>query len=209
MENKINRKFMKRKLEVSITNDIPGDETISGFSEDQDKATSSGICFDAIKTEYQHTVDRMVKLDNKVYILTTICALMFTKLLDYIERIKLLKPASTEWVSQNLFLQIHYPIFVYITTFCFTVAVILLILLMKNIKLERFECASILKNNLVSYGPDFTTKFIGYRYNQATQINNKRLEGRYRQFNICVVAILISLLLLLCLAFMCNYIVFI
>ena len=45
---------------------------------------SSEICLDAVLEEYQHSIHRSEKLDNKVYILSTICGFIFVFITDII-----------------------------------------------------------------------------------------------------------------------------
>lgn len=64
--------------------------------------TSEDIVFDAMKEEYEHCVKRSEKLDNKIYILLTVCAFIFVLLTSIIEK------ASTFQMSQDeLYHAIH------------------------------------------------------------------------------------------------------
>ena len=58
--------------------------------------TSEDIVFDAMKEEYEHCVKRSEKLDNKIYILLTVCAFIFVLLTSIIEK------ASTFQMSQDM-----------------------------------------------------------------------------------------------------------
>lgn len=52
-------------------------EKIGADTSTTDAEHSAEMVFEAIKNEYDHCVARSEKLDNKVYILLTICAFVF------------------------------------------------------------------------------------------------------------------------------------
>lgn len=98
--------------------------------------TSEDIVFDAMKEEYEHCVKRSEKLDNKIYILLTVCAFIFVLLTSIIEK------ASTFQMSQDMTkisLIIIYWLLLLVDVVIFCVLLEKLVVLLGSIEFQRLD----------------------------------------------------------------------
>ena len=106
--------------------------------------TSEDIVFDAMKEEYEHCVKRSEKLDNKIYILLTVCAFIFVLLTSIIEK------ASTFQMSQDMTkisLIIIYWLLLLVDVVIFCVLLEKLVVLLGSIEFQRLDINNIMELN--------------------------------------------------------------
>lgn len=105
--------------------DKRNDETGTLIEQD---ASGAGVAFDAAKSEYEHSFQRSEKLDNKIYILLTVCAFFFVLLTDLIKGISSIAFPKTQ---AELTLVIAFSILMFLSVSLF---ILMLIWLMKLLK---------------------------------------------------------------------------
>ena len=170
---------------------------------------SLDYCFSVAQTEYEHGVSRAAKLDNKVYILLTVCAFIFSTLNGFIMKISRIAPLEEEWSDYQKLVQVHYENVVILATVSFLIALIMLVILLTNIKFYRLDSQLTLKMDLFAKPRKTCSKFLCVKYIQATNKNMNKLDFRYKIFNIIVFAMIFTIVCLICLSYMSNYNVFI
>ncbi len=154
------------------------------------------MLLDVAKSEYEHCIKRSEKLDNKIYILLTVCAFLFVLLVDIIKSVKSIeKPTSLE--SMMLFI-----IFILILSLCillFATVLIMLARLLRPILLGRIKSEDIIKSDLIGKPSVVIYRTVAIMYEQCKCRNNNILEERYRIFGLCinlVIGVIILLILL-------------
>lgn len=165
--------------------------------------TSEDIVFDAMKEEYEHCVKRSEKLDNKIYILLTVCAFIFVLLTSIIEK------ASTFQMSQDMTkisLIIIYWLLLLVDVVIFCVLLEKLVVLLGSIEFQRLDINNIMELNIIEKNPRTAVKYIGANYMQCVENNHTILEKRYEVFNTCVRFLVLNVLLSLSLSFVCVFI---
>lgn len=129
----------------------------SGLKEE----TSELVIFDAMKAEYEHCVQRAGKLDNKVYILLTVCAFVFVLITTLIEK------ASDFGMPQNMTkesLIIVYWLLIVVDVVAFCVVLAKLVVLLGSINFERLDIGDVLENNIIEERTKTAVKYIGTKY---------------------------------------------
>lgn len=165
--------------------------------------TSESIIFDAMKTEYEHCVQRAGKLDNKVYILLTVCAFVFVLITNLIEKVK------DFCLPQNMTeesLVIVYWLLIIVDVVIFCVVLVKLVVLLGSIKFERLDIGDVLENNIIEERPKTSVKYIGARYWKCIDNNHAILERQYEKLNFCVIGLVLNVTISLVLSFVCVFI---
>ena len=143
---------------------------------------ADAVTYETAKVEYAHTIHRLDRLDNKVYILLTACAFLFSMVSSALQENKLVFLPKT---VQELLLWISFLSFLDL--------LIRLILLLRGVALERFNIAMINKYDMVYADKLQATKYICAKYLQCTDHNNSLLEKRYKRYNFCVILMIINI----------------
>lgn len=176
--------------------------------EDGEVDNSLSLCLEVVQEEYRHVVERASKFDNKVYILLTVCAFIFSSLVTLILESSNLKCVDETLPKINRWANLYYPCFVNITLILFSLTLIALTGLLASIKMYRFQEKNVFEKNLVSLPKEQVTKYICVKYIQATEQNNKKLQHRYIIMNLCVIFLIITVFLTLFLSYISNYLIY-
>ena len=162
--------------------------------------TSELVIFDAMKAEYEHCVQRAGKLDNKVYILLTVCAFVFVLITTLIEK------ASDFGMPQNMTkesLIIVYWLLIVVDVVAFCVVLAKLVVLLGSINFERLDSGDILENNIIEERTKTSVKYIGTKYWKCINDNHAILERQYEKMNFCVIGLVLNVTISLVLSFVC------
>ena len=100
------------------------------------KDTGEDVSFTAAQDEYNHCFQRSAKLDNKVYILLTVCAFLFVMLS---EAIKKLSEFAIPQTKNQLIVEGGYIVILTLSVATFIIILVKLIGLLRGIKLSRFD----------------------------------------------------------------------
>ena len=192
-------------MKISITEQNRGENAVTTETtkNEENCDTSEDIVFDAMKEEYEHCVKRSEKLDNKIYILLTVCAFIFVLLTSIIEK------ASTFQMSQDMTkisLIIIYWLLLLVDVVIFCVLLEKLVVLLGSIEFQRLDINNIMELNIIEKNPRTAVKYIGANYMQCVENNHTILEKRYEVFNTCVRFLVLNVLLSLSLSFVCVFI---
>lgn len=170
---------------------------------EEKEETSELVIFDAMKAEYEHCVQRAGKLDNKVYILLTVCAFVFVLITSLIEKVgNFCMPQNM--AEESLIIVYWLLIIADVVTFC--VVLVKLVVLLGSIKFERLDIGDVLENNIIEERPKTSVKYIGARYWKCIDNNHAILEKQYEKLNFCVIGLVLNVTISLVLSFVCVFI---
>ena len=146
------------------------------------------IAFEAAKEEYEYCIHRSEKLDNKIYILLTVCAFFATMQMDLIQKIfeKAIPPKYCCLIWSGFGIELG----------SFLLAVILLVMGLWSITLKRVDPSIILKKDMVYAENKRVAKYICGKYTQCSAINNKLISKRYKISNAAIVLITAAFILI-------------
>lgn len=204
---------LKRGMETKTVDDGCGEQEVAEFetsaatesiekseknekSEWREKPTISpdpNLCYQIALAEYEHCIKRSERLDNKIYILLTVCAFIFVLLTGAIQKVSVLRwpQSSIEWVLLALYFSLT------------TAAIISVILLLfwligslSSIKLKRFDSAEVMERDMTSADSKRVSKYVIALYEEARNHNNALIDKRYKTVNRCVIALIVSVVIL-------------
>ena len=167
----------------------------------QTSNSSVGLCYEAIKAEYDYCVQRAEKLESKVNILLAACAFLFALLAAVIDKAG---QFSFPVTIIDLIWILVYSIFLVGTIGFYIFMMFKLVGLLKSIRMARLDSGNILIKGLPDESEITTVKYIGLLYVQHTTENNALIETRYTEFNKCINLFLVNMLLLIVLALICT-----
>lgn len=144
-----------------------------------------------------------------MYILLTVCAFIFSALNGFIMKISRIAPIQEEWPNYQKIVQVYYEKVVFLATGSFLIALILLVILLMNIKFYRIDSQLTLEKDLFAKSGKTCSKFLCAKYIQAINKNMNKLDLRYKFFNISVIAMIFTIVCLIILSYMSNFMVFV
>ena len=150
------------------------------------------ICLEISRLEYEHSFRRAEKLDNKVYILLTVCGFVFVMLVNALQNIgsiDIFSPFKSWWIfAYDLFLVID------IVTSIFLLW--RLIHLLSGMQLKRYDSNFILEYNMLTEDNTTTARFTIMHYEQARDYNNALIDKRYKLFDGSIIMLILLIMLL-------------
>lgn len=165
--------------------------------------TAEDIAYSALLSEYDHCVQRAEKLDNKVYILLTVCAFLFVLLTSTIAEVGKFQFPQNELA---LGLVITYAIFLVADVGIYVLMLVKLVGLLSSVSFARFDTSEILTKNLISETPATLSRYVGTKYVRCIDHNNDIIEERYKKFNFCIKLMVANVILSITLAFIGTFI---
>lgn len=161
---------------------------------DSDINNNPSLCYNIAKTEYDHCIKRLERLDNKIYILLTALAFIVVLLTGSISKL-----SGVNWSDACVNAK---AIVVYILlTISATVLVILLltqlIISLSSVEIKRFDSCELMEKNMTHVDEKSVAKYVIAKYAEAINYNNKLIDERYHTFNNCVIIMCISVIILL------------
>ena len=159
------------------------------------------ICFQAALTEYEFSIKRSEKLDNKIYILLTVCAFLFVALTTSIERISDIRFPQTcvEYGVIGAFIFL-----VIVTAICVALLLKDLISSLSSFDLIRFNSSEIVVRDMTRFDEKRVAKYIIAMYIEATEKNDVMIEERYKKLDCSIKKLVASIMLLLLLSLLGN-----
>lgn len=173
-------------------NELDDNPALQTYIDNCDINTNSDLCYEIAKTEYEHCVQRSEKLDNKVYILLTVCAFIFAMLTGAIDQIGI-----THVGCKNTILILAFYIVLVLNILSFLMLIISLIYLLSGVKILRFDSSEILSKNMVTADRNQVIRYVCIKYEKARMHNNDLLEKRYQKLNASIRRLIVSVVLLL------------
>lgn len=140
------------------------------------------IALDAVKTEYDHCILRSERLDNKIYILLSICAFLFAFSMSSINKLGTLSMPQS---IRDLIFIVMYIMITLVNTGMFIYLIYQLVKLLKGEKIKRLDAKDVLMGDLFSLPPKQAARVIGHIYLDAMTENNINIEERFLIFNKC------------------------
>lgn len=166
-----------------------------------DSAELLNMCLEISRTEYEHSFRRAERLDNKIYILLTVCAFIFVVLISAIDRVS--EYDMTEFDS-NILIGIYDVLLIS----CIAETVIMLgalIYSLSGVGFKRYDSNLILERNMLSADMKKVTRFTIIKYENARDHNNKVVTKRYSILNFCVCILIILVVTLIIITFIGNF----
>lgn len=164
---------IKEQPNEKLKNDDTDNKCVNGLM-------SSKICLDAALIEYEHTIHRASKLENKVYILSTILSLYSSVVFDITNDVmKLRFPISTIELLVIILCVILFLAILFCYFFCF----ITILKNLKSIPIQRFDSNTILKDSLYNKFEIAVTMLLAKKYIESTNHNNNVLSNCYDNTN--------------------------
>ena len=156
--------------------------------------TGDEISLEIAQNEYNHCFERSSKLDNKVYILLTVCAFLFVMLSEAIKKIGEIQIP----LNQNQFIaDIGYVALLTLNVSVFVIMLVKLINLLHGVELKRFDSCEILQKDMVHAEKKKVIHYICMVYEQCRDFNNNLIEEQYKGFNVCVKLMVANIIFLL------------
>lgn len=144
---------------------------------------ASEVCLNAIMEEYQHVVRRSEKLDNKVYILSTICGFIFAFITGIISNLSDFQMPKNR-VQTNLV--IIYIILVALMSLFYLYTIYKLGILLTARAIQRLTPDYLLLHKIYDIKEKYARIFIASQYVKAINDSNKILEKCFKEFNGCI-----------------------
>lgn len=149
----------------------------------EDKVKGGEACFNITKSEYDHTLNRSEKLDNKVYISLTFYAFMFVFVIDLIDNILNFKVSSD---IKQIVLIVLYILICFITISIFLYTLVKLVKLLKPMEIDHFNPKYLVQENMQEDFPNIIYTFALNKYADYIIDNNEKLEARFKDYNKCL-----------------------
>lgn len=171
--------------------------TVTAIDEEPSKApcdAGDDASLTVVQNEYNHCFERSAKLDNKVYILLTVCAFLFVMLS---EAIKMLSELTIPTTRCQLLIGGGYITLLTLNVTAFIIMLVKLIKLLRGIELMRFDSFEILHRDMVRADKKQAIHYVCMVYEKCRDYNNQLIELQYKQFNKCVKLMVTTVILLL------------
>ena len=192
-ENGLHKKY---EIEISTTNGKNSGIEINYEGSEKRVDTDPEMLLDIARTEYENCVKRLDRLDNKIYILLTVCAFIFVMLTNAINGVSEIR--LPQGITELIVLLMYLVFMIYV--------VIKVILLLKrligalsSIKLLRFDTGDILDFEMISANRHKVAEYVLAIYENTRQTNNDKIDKKYDELEknvrslTCVVILLIIL----------------
>lgn len=176
----VNVKNKEYIIKVNKRKHMNNTETHQQTSTEED---ASEACLNAVMEEYQHVVRRSEKLDNKVYILSTICGFIFAFITGIISNLSDFEIPKNE---VQVYLVIIYIIIVIFMSLLYLCTIFRLGILLTAREMLRLTPDYILLHKIYDIKEKYARIFIASQYVKAINDTNKILEKRFKEFNWCV-----------------------
>ena len=170
--------------------------------EQASKDAQMALLYDAVKSEYEHCVKRSEKLDNKVYILFTVCAFLIVILGNVVNKISDIAFPENR---MELFLIIVFAISLTACIGAFTVILIILAGLIKPIMLKRFKSSLVYDLDMISFESKTAFRTILQYYEDSISVNDSTLEDGYKKFGRCVRLMIFVIIDMIVLFLLCQF----
>lgn len=155
------------------------------------------ICFQIGLTEYEHCIRRSERLDNKIYILLTVCAFIFALLTT---EITLINDIRSPQNSIEFALVGTYVVFI-VLAIKFVISLLNgLIESLSSIKIKRFDSSEVITRKMVLVNSEKIVDYVLAKYEKARFENNEEIDKRYKKVDKCVKSLKKSVTVLIVLA---------
>lgn len=186
--------FMRYKVN---TGEKEFEVAVEVIDEEPSKAlcdTGADVSLTIAQNEYNHCFERSAKLDNKIYILLTVCAFLFVMLSDAIKKLSEFTIPTTRC---QLLIEGGYIALLTLNVTEFIFMLVKLIKLLRGVELSRFDSYEILNKDMIRAEKEQTIHYVCMVYEKCRDYNNRLIEIQYRKFNKCVKLMVANVILLL------------
>ena len=169
---------------------------------DQELSEKIQIAVESSRLEYEHSFRRAERLDNKVYILLTVCGFIFVLLTTAINRVS----------EIDVFAIWNALIALYDVSLILSIAgtVALLLILISSLsgkKFKRYDSFAILEKNLISSMDRRTFSiYTIMKYEKARDFNNDIVSKQYKKVNHAVYLLIFVVIMLMIVTILGNFV---
>lgn len=170
---------MDEKVNEKLNNNAEENDSKISSREDE----SSSMVLEAVRNEYEHTMQRSEKLDTKVNLLLTVYALLFafsTSTLDGLSVFKNYGPCIPSCKFGLLLIYIASIIGMYVL---YAILLYKIKELLKGVQIKRLDPEKLFNKEYYEGAPKDVAFKISRKYFEALDFNNKVLKGRFDSLN--------------------------
>ena len=169
---------MEQKYVVSVDKCESAQEAEMGKEKSsKDNSYAQEVCYEVVKTEYEHNLGRIAKLDQKISFTLAVCALIAPMLYDSVKVFKDYSPFV-----------VPYYIVLVITIVVFVAIIIQLLGLLQTETIRHYAPQKIVNDKMFEKDSVDVVKSICEDYTKYIQANNVLLNHKAKIFNRCVYA---------------------
>ena len=184
----------KEDLKTSDTLNVP---SIAGQC---DTDYGAEIAYEAARLEYEYCQVRSGKLDNKVYIMLTVCAFLFVTLIDVVKQAcRVIQNTSVQQWSCE---QCIFAAILIVTIVLFIIILLILVNILSSKRVRRLSLLEIIERDLMWKRKPQVVKYICLKYAKSKYYNDKLIDDGFKKLNWCIHLLGIFILLLPILIFL-------
>lgn len=159
-----------------------------------EEANILSLLVESSRYEYEHSFRRAERLDNKAYILLTVCAFVYAALFNSINFLSDIDKDGICFLSFSFL----YIVLLFICIFLniFTLGLLIYSLSGKNFK--TYDTSNILEYNLFSnYDYKTISRYTVMKYEKARDYNNEIVTNKFKKVNIAVKLLVVDVIVLI------------
>lgn len=167
---------------------------------DQELTEKLQIAVDSSRLEYEHSFRRAERLDNKVYILLTVCGFIFALLTGEINKISEIDIGSIQYTVIAV-----YDIVLLLSIIGTVLLLLILIYSLSGKDFKRYDTNKLLEKNLISTVSRKTlARYTIIKYEVARDYNNRIVSKQFKWVNRAVKLLILIVVLLMLLTILGN-----
>ncbi len=166
-------------IKINKRNSDTSPENLNTITVEDD---SSEICLNAVLEEYQHSVRRSEKLDNKVYILSTICGFIFVFITDIISNLGTFQVPTD--IAQTWLVRSYIALTI-LMSLIYLYTILKLGILLTAKQTLRLTPDYLILEKVYDKKEKHARIFVASLYIQAINDANESLKKRFKSFNWC------------------------
>ena len=166
-------------IKINKRNSDTSPENLNTITVEED---SSEICLNAVLEEYQHSVRRSEKLDNKVYILSTICGFIFVFITDIISNLGTFQVPTD--IAQTWLVRSYIALTI-LMSLIYLYTILKLGILLTAKQTLRLTPDYLILEKVYDKKEKHARIFVASLYIQAINDANESLKKRFKSFNWC------------------------
>ncbi len=164
--------------------------------------TDPALCYQVAFAEYDYSIKRSDKLDNKIYILLTICAFIFAAMTSSIGRIAEVRYPQN---CTEFWIVMVYLSLAILSSICVIILLISLIRALSSVNIVRFDSSEVMVRDMAKADIQQVVKYIIPLYVKATEKNDSVIERRYSKLDCSIRLLIVSILLLIVLTLLSSF----
>ena len=152
------------------------------------------LCHQIAYSEYERSINRLEHLNNKIYILCTVCSFVFAVLTSAINRVSTIRMPNSD-VEKRIIVAYIIPLI--LSVVIMACLLVKLVCALKAVEITTFDSSEIMERDMVHSDRTRVVKYTISRYEEARTANNIVIEKRYKAVSKGVCLLTASILLLI------------